>query len=165
MTNDVHEKHITSITTPSDTEIRIERTFDAPPEVLWEAYTDPELLEQWLGPRDRPMTVEHMDVRPGGTYRWTTPGRDGPELAFFGEFRRVEPPRVLETTFNYSGHAGEPSIDRLEVEDIGEGRTRLVSTSTFATKEERDGMLRSGMERGVVEGYEALDELLARRPA
>lgn len=152
----------TEITTPSDTEIRIEREFDAPPELIWEAYTDPELMAEWLGPRDGEMTVQEMDVRPGGTYRYTHRSSDGSEHRFSGEYREVEAPRVLEATFVYEP-IDDFSVDRLELEEIDGGRTRLVAISTFNSKEARDGMLQSGMEKGVVEGYDKLDEQLARR--
>ena len=89
MTNEVHERNKTSITTPSDTEIRIERTFDAPRGVVWEAYSDPELLPEWLGPRELTMTVDELDVRPGGSYRFTHRDSEGNEFVFFGEFREV----------------------------------------------------------------------------
>ena len=154
--------HKTEITTPSDTEIRIEREFDAPPELIWEAYTDPELIAEWLGPRDGEMSVQEMDVRPGGVYRYTHRSSDGSEHRFSGEFREVEAPRVLESTFKYEP-IDDVSVDRLELEEIDGGRTRLVAISTFDSKEARDGMLQSGMEKGVVEGYDKLDEQLARR--
>jgi uncharacterized protein YndB with AHSA1/START domain len=160
MTNET--RHTTSITTPSDTTIRMEREFDAPRELVWEAYTDPELLSEWLGPKDRVLTVEHMDLRVGGSYRWTTPGDDGEELAFYGEIREVREPEVIEQTFEFSGVSCSVSVDRLELEELEGGRTRLVTISTFDTKEERDGKLQSGMEKGVVEGYEKLDEVLER---
>jgi uncharacterized protein YndB with AHSA1/START domain len=152
----------TGITTPSDTEIRIERLFDAPREAVWEAYTDPELMAQWLGPRDGEMSVEEMDVRPGGAYRYTHRTSDGGEHRFSGEYREVDAPNVLEATFRYEP-IDDFSVARLELEEIDGGRTRLVAISTFNSKEARDGMLQSGMEKGVVEGYDKLDELLARR--
>ena len=104
-----------------------------------------------------------MDLRPGGAYRWTSPGPEGEELSFYGEYREVSPPEVMEMTFEFSGAPGHVSIDRLELEELEGGRTRLVSTSRFDSKEDRDGMLAGGMERGVVEGYEKLDALLAGR--
>jgi uncharacterized protein YndB with AHSA1/START domain len=160
MTNST--ENTTSITTPTDTTIRMERVFDAPRELVWEAYTDPDLLSQWLGPKDRTLTVEHMDLRPGGSYRWTTPGDDGEQLAFYGQIREVRAPQVIEQTFEFSGVACSVSVDRVEFEELEGGRTRAVSISTFDSKEERDGKLQSGMEKGVVEGYEKLDEVLER---
>jgi uncharacterized protein YndB with AHSA1/START domain len=165
MTSDVHELHTTSITTPSDTEIRIERTFDAPRELLWKAYTDPELLPEWLGPRDLTMSVDAMDLRPGGSYRYTHRDSAGNEYVFFGEYREVEPPKLLGRTFEFEGMPGVTSIERAEFEELDGERTKIVVTSAFPSKEDRDNMLQSGMERGVNEGYERLDELLARRPS
>lgn len=162
MTSNVQELHTTSITTPSDTEIRLERLFDAPRELIWEAYTDPELIAEWLGPRDGVISVETMDVRPGGAYRYIHRSTAGDEYAFSGEYREVEPPRLLVATFQFE-EIDSVSIDRLELEEIEGGRTRLVATSTFGSKEERDGMLQSGMEKGVNEGYDKLDEQLAHQ--
>ena len=158
------EKYPTTITTPGDTKVQIERVFDAPPDVLWDYYTDPELLSQWLGPHRLAMTVQEMDVRPGGSYRFTHHDTDGGEYVFFGEYREVTRPEVLEWTFNFEGAPGT-SIDRNEFQGIDGGRTRLLITSTLDSKESRDAMLESGMEVGVREGYEKLDELLASRQA
>ncbi len=161
MTADAHSKNETSITTPSDTEIRIEREFDAPRELLWEAFTDAETLGAWLGPHGSEMKVE-MDPRPGGNYRWIDSSGDG-EYVFFGEYREVREPDVLETTFAWENSGYPPSIDRTEFHDLGDGRTKLVTLSTFESKELRDGMLESGMEKGVNDGYDKLDAILARR--
>jgi uncharacterized protein YndB with AHSA1/START domain len=163
MTNEMKNK--TSITTPSDTEIRIEREFDAPLTLVWEAYADPELLPEWLGPRDLTMTVDEFDLRPGGSYRFTHRGRDGKEFVFFGDFREVEAPKLMVRSFAWEGMPGKQSVERAELEELDGGRTRIVVVSRFDSKEDRDGMLQSGMERGVNEGYERLDELLARQQA
>ena len=163
MTGDANTRHPTTITTPSDTEVRIERLFDAPRELVWEAYTDPELLCEWLGPRRLTMTVQEMDVRSGGRYRYTHQGEEGDPFVFFGEFREVDPPRLLVQTFDFEGNENGESLDRVEFEELGDNQTRLVVTATFESVEARDTMLQSGMEKGVSEGYEKLDELLARR--
>lgn len=161
MTNETNAHHPTIITTPSDTVVRIERVFDAPRELVWEAYTDPELLCEWLGPHRLTMTVQEMDVRSGGSYRYTHSDGDG-SYVFFGEFREVDPPRLLIQTFNFEGNADDESVDRVEFEEISPNSTRLVVTGSFKSVEARDGMLRSGMEKGVNEGYEALDGLLVQ---
>lgn len=153
--------HKTSITTPSDTEIRIERTFDAPRELLWEAFTDAETLGEWLGPHGHRLEVE-MDPRPGGTYRWLDRSDSG-EWVFFGEYLEVREPEVLVTTFAWEDSGFPPSTDRTEFHEIDGGRTKLVTISTFETKELRDGMLESGMEIGVNDGYDKLDAIVARR--
>jgi len=159
--NDETVTHPTTITTLSDTEVRIKRLFDAPRQLVWEAYTDPELLCEWLGPRRLTMTVQEMNVRSGGSYRYTHQDSDG-AYVFFGEFREVDPPRLLVQTFSFEGAEGE-SLDRVEFEEVGADKTRLIVTGTFESIEARDAMLESGMEKGVNEGYEKLDELLVRR--
>ena len=163
MTNEVHERHKTSITTPSDTEIRIERTFDAPRQLVWEAYTDSELLPEWLGPRELTMTVDEFDLRPGGSYRFTHRDSEGNEFVFFGELREVEEPNLIVRTFAWEGMPGKFSVERAEFEELEGDRTRIVVTSSFDLKEDRDGMLESGMEHGVVESYTRLDELFERQ--
>ena len=163
MTNEVHERHKSSITTPSDTEIRIEQTFDAPRQLVWEAYTDPELFPEWLGPRELTMTVEEFDLRPGGSYRFTHRDSEGNEFVFFGELREVEEPNLIVRTFAWEGMPGKFSVERAEFEELDGDRTRIVVTSSFDSKEDRDGMLKSGMERGVVDSYSRLDELFGRQ--
>jgi uncharacterized protein YndB with AHSA1/START domain len=165
MSNEVHERHKTSITTPSDTEIRIERVFDAPRQLVWDAYHDPELLPEWLGPRELTTTVEQFDLRAGGSYRFVHTAPDGGEFVFFGEIREVEEPDYIVRTFAWQGMPGKQSVERVDFEELDDGRTRVVVTSTFESKDDRDGMLQSGMERGVNEGYERLDEVLARQQA
>lgn len=154
MTNDT--KHQVSITTPDDLTIRMEREFDYPRELVWEAYTEPELLAQWLGPHGTNMQVE-ADVREGGTYTWI----EG-EIRFWGEYREVRAPEVLESTFEFSGAPGHVSVDRLELQELDGGRTLAVATSSFDSKEDRDAALQSGMEKGVIEGYEKMDAVLER---
>jgi uncharacterized protein YndB with AHSA1/START domain len=155
--------HKTSVTTPSATEIRIERTFDAPRELVWEAYTDPETLGQWLGPHGHSMTIE-SDLREGGSYRWLD-HFDDQEMVFFGEFLEVREPEVIAATFAWEGSGYPPSIDRTEFIEVDGGRTKLVTLSKFESQELRDGMLQSGMERGVNDGYDKLDAILARMDA
>jgi uncharacterized protein YndB with AHSA1/START domain len=162
MSEETNTRHPTTVTTPNETEVRIEREFDAPRELVYEAYTDPELLTEWLGPRRLTMTVQEMDVRTGGSYRYTHSDEEG-SYVFFGEFREVDSPRLLVQTFQWEGNDAPPSVDRVEFEELDGSRTRIVVTGTFDSKESRDAILEAGMEKGVREGYEKLDELLARR--
>jgi uncharacterized protein YndB with AHSA1/START domain len=157
MTSDVQERHPTTISTPSDTEIRIEREFDAPRELVWEAYTEPEMVAEWLGPNSDKRPEITMDLRPGGSYRW-----DFGEFKFFGEFREVVPQERIVSTFDWETSERQPSVDHAEFEDLGDGRTRIVIMSTFASKEDRDAMIADGMERGVRDGYSKMDALLER---
>ena len=159
------ELHKTVVTTPTDLTIRTERIFDAPPEVIFEFWTDPGLLSQWLGPDRLEMTVEEYDVRPGGSYRYIhkDPGT-GAEYVFFGEFLEIDEPVKLVQTFNFVMEPQPPpSIDQLDLIPLENGRTRLVTLTTFESKEHRDGMNQSGMEQGMNEGYAKLDALLLKR--
>lgn len=140
--------------------VRIIREFDAPREKVFRAHTDPELLVRWLGPRDLTMTVEHYDCRTGGSYRYLhTRGED--TFAFRGCFHEVRSPELIVQTFTFEGFPDGVALERLVLEDLGSGRTRLVATSLVDSFEGRDAFVASGMEKGVREGYERLDELFA----
>jgi len=149
------------VTTPSDREIRVERIFDAPRERVFAAYTDPDLVLQWYCPRDTTTTVDVMDVRPGGSWRFLIRDADGSESGFRGTYREVTPPERLVQTFEWEGMPGHVSVETATFEDLGE-RTKVTTVAIFHTPEERDGMLASGMESGMNETYARLDELLAR---
>lgn len=156
--------HKTTISTPSDTEIRIERTFDAPRELVWDCFIDPELVTEWLGPRYLKMRVDHYDIREGGSYRYIHSDDQGNEYVFFGEVLEIERPEFIVQTFNFIMEPQPPpAIDRADFESLSPEQTRVITTSTFESKDLRDGMLQSGMEKGVTEGYEQLDELLERQ--
>ncbi|MFN2624899.1 MAG: SRPBCC family protein [Mycobacteriales bacterium] len=141
--------------------IRITREFDAPREKVFRAHTDPDLISQWLGPRDLQMRVEHYDCRTGGSYRYIHI-RGSDEYAFHGSFHEVRSPDSIVQTFTYEGEPDSVALERMVLEDLGDGRTRLTATSLCDSFEGRDAFLASGMETGVREGYERLDEILAR---
>jgi uncharacterized protein YndB with AHSA1/START domain len=164
MSESTAETRETKISTPSDTEIRIERTFDAPRELVWDCFTDPELVTEWLGPRRLTMRVERYEIREGGSYRYIHSDDQGNEYVFFGEVLEMERPEFIVQTFNFIMDPQPPAaIDRADFEALGPDLTRVVTTSTFESKDQRDGMLQSGMETGVNDGYEQLDELLERK--
>jgi uncharacterized protein YndB with AHSA1/START domain len=141
--------------------VRITREFDAPPERVFRAHVDPDLLVQWNGPRDLSTTIEHYDCRTGGSYRYVMT-RDDFEGWFHGSFHEVRENELIVQTFTYEGVPDAVALERLVLEDLGDGRTRLVGTSLVDSFEARDAFVASGMETGVREGYERLDELLAR---
>ena len=141
--------------------VRITREFDAPPEKVFRAHLDPELLVQWLGPRDLVMTIDHFDPRTGGSYRYIH-RRGDDEFGFFGSFHEIRPNETIVQTFCWEGMRDGVALERLDLEDLGDGRTRLVATSLVDSFEGRDAFVSSGMESGVVQGYERLDELLER---
>ena len=153
-----------TVTTPSDREIRCERVFEAPRDRVYAAYTDPALIPEWWGPRSMTTAVDVMDVRAGGSWRFVIAGGDGSETGFRGTYREVTPPERIVQTFEWEGMPGHISVETAEFEDLGD-RTRVVTTSIFHTTEERDGMLASGMEGGLQETYQRMDELLERLTA
>jgi len=152
-----------TITEPSEREIKIERVFDAPRERVFAAHTDPELIPQWWGPRGTETVVEEMDATTGGDWRFTSIGQDGRRIVFRGVYREVTPIERIAQTFEWDGMPGYVSAETAVFEDLGDGRTKITSTSIFYTREERDGMLESGMEGGLNETYWRLDELLAKQ--
>jgi uncharacterized protein YndB with AHSA1/START domain len=154
--------HETEITVDPDVPlVRITREFDAPPAKVFRAHTDAELLVQWLGPRRHQMQVEHYDCRTGGSYRYVAV-RDDFEAGFHGCFHEVRPSELIVQTFTFEGQPDGVALEKLVFEDLGNGRTRLIATSLVDSFEDRDAFVASGMEAGVREGYERLDELLAR---
>jgi uncharacterized protein YndB with AHSA1/START domain len=140
--------------------IVLTREFDAPPARVFRAYTDPDLVIQWLGPRRLTMQIETYDARSNGSYRYLHIGEDGTEHGFHGVFHEVRPDERIVQTFTYEGWPDGVSLETATFEDLG-GRTRVTTKSVLDSVEARDAMIASGMEGGVREGYERLDELLA----
>jgi uncharacterized protein YndB with AHSA1/START domain len=144
--------------------VRITRDFDAPPERVFRAYVEPELAARWLGPRNLGMEIIEWDARTGGRYRYHAV-REGEVIAsFYGSFHEVRPAQRLVQTFTWEGAPDGVSLDTVTFEDLGNGRTRMTAISVVDNMKDRDAILASGMETGVVEGYEKLDELLAAQP-
>lgn len=149
------------VTTPTDREIHAEGIFNAPRARVWQAFTDPKLVAQWWG-RGNKLVIERMEVERGGHWRYIEHSPDGPH-GFEGRYREVTPPQRLVQTFEWDGMPGYVMIETVNFEDLGDGRTRVVTTMLAHTTEERDGMLNSGMEEGMNQSYAALDKLLAKR--
>jgi uncharacterized protein YndB with AHSA1/START domain len=149
-----------TVTTPTDREIRIERVFDAPRDRVWSAFTEPKLVAQWWG-RGNKLDIEKMEVVRGGHWRYVEHSPDGGVHGFEGRYREVTPPERLVCTFEWDGMPGFVAVEIVTFEDLGDGRTKVVTTSLFHTTQERDGMLTSGMEKGLNESYAALDRLFA----
>ncbi|WNG63035.1 SRPBCC family protein [Archangium gephyra] len=144
--------------TPSEREVRTERIFNAPRERVWKAFTDPKLLAQWWG-RGNKLVIERMELVRGGHWRFVEHAPEGVH-GFEGRYREVTPPERIVQSFEWDGMPGYVCIETMTMEDLGDGRTRVVSTTLFHTKEERDGMLNSGMTEGLEQGYAVLDRLL-----
>jgi len=149
-----------TISKPTDREIRVERTFDASRDRVWDAYTKPELLAQWWG-RGNKVVLEKMEVERGGHWRYVEHHHGGSD-GFEGRYREVTPRDRIVQTFEWDGMPGYVIINTVEFNDLGDGRTKLITTSLFSNQDERDGFLNSGMEGGMNESYAALDRLLAK---
>ena len=149
-----------TITTPTEREIRIERTFDASRDRVWDAYTKPELVAQWWG-RGNKLVIEKMEVERGGHWRYVE-HHDSKTDGFEGRYREVTPKDRIVQTFEWDGMPAYVIINTVEFKDLGDGRTKLITTSLFSNRDERDGFLHSGMEGGMNESYLALDRLLAK---
>ena len=141
--------------------IDITREFDAPPDLVFRAHTDPDLLVQWLGGDKYEMIVDRYEVRDGGTWRYIHRDGQGNDWAFHGVFHGTPTPEGMVQTFEFEGAPGHVSLDTLTLEDLG-GRTRVRIHSVHQTVEGRDAMVASGMEAGLSAGYRRLDELIAR---
>jgi uncharacterized protein YndB with AHSA1/START domain len=138
------------------------RVLDAPRELVFTVYTDPEQMQNWRGPRDGKTVVEKMEVKPGGVWRVLNFDADGNEFAFKGVYHEVRSPERLVHTFEFEGMPGHVLLETVVFEDLGDGRTKLIDSSVFQSVEDRDGMVQSGMEVGARESFDRLEELLAK---
>jgi uncharacterized protein YndB with AHSA1/START domain len=148
----------------SDREFVMTRVFDAPRELVFRVYTDPETMPQWWGPRYLTTVVEKMDVRPGGLWRCIQRGPDGKEYAFHGEYKEVVSPSKIVSTFEFEGMPGHVVVDTVTFEVVGK-KTKVTATSVFLSAEDLDGMIESGMEGGANESWDRLEEVLAAQEA
>jgi uncharacterized protein YndB with AHSA1/START domain len=146
---------------PGIPQVIITREFDAPRDLVFRAYTDPDLLVQWLGPRRLTMTLDQYEVRDGGRWRYIHTGPDGDEHAFHGFFHGTPSPDGIVQTFEYEGVPGHVMLDTTTLEDRDD-RTLVRTVSSFQSVEDRDGMVAAGMEEGVSDSGERLEELLAK---
>ena len=150
----------TEITAPAGTPfIDITREVAAPPALVYRAYVEPDLLKQWLGPAKYEMDVERWDVHEGGGWRYVHRDDAGNAYGFHGVFHSVTPETMVQT-FEFDGAPGHVSLERVDFEDLGNGRTMIRNHSAYQSVEARDAMVESGMAEGVTEGYERLDALL-----
>ncbi|MCU1360373.1 MAG: Activator of Hsp90 ATPase 1 family protein [Ilumatobacteraceae bacterium] len=141
--------------------IRITREFDAPVGKVFRAHVDPELLMQWNGPKDLTARIDHFDCRTGGSYRYVHTATDGSEYGFRGSFHEVRPDELIVQTFTYEGTPEAVALEKVAMRSLAGGRTLVTVTSLLDSFADRDAFVASGMETGVVEGYDSLDDLLA----
>jgi uncharacterized protein YndB with AHSA1/START domain len=143
------------VTTPSDTEVRITRTIEGPRHLVFQAWTDCAHLPNWMGAEGWPMTDCAIDLRVGGGYRFVTEGPEGMVLVLTGTYREVEPPGRLVSSGSWGGDWPE-TLDTLELDEEG-GRTTIVVTVRYPSKEARDAAMATGMTEGMSAGYDRLD--------
>jgi uncharacterized protein YndB with AHSA1/START domain len=149
-----------TVTLPSDLEIAMERTFDAPRALVFEAFTKAEHMRHWWGFKESTFLVCEFDARPGGAWRMVSRGADGgPEHGFRGEIREFVPPERFTWTFEWEGLPGHISVETMSFEEQ-DGKTTYRSLTRFDTVEDRDGMLQTGMADGANESFEQLDAYL-----
>jgi uncharacterized protein YndB with AHSA1/START domain len=141
----------------------ITREFEAPVAAVFRAHADPDLFKVWIGPRGYETVLTHWDFRTGGGYRFEQGGGDGATYGFRGVFHTVIENELIIQTFEYEGAPNEVAIDTIRFEELPGGRSRLVDHSVFPSVEALEMMVQQGMETGLREGYEQLDELIAGR--
>ena len=146
---------------PGVPQVFTERTFDAPRELVFRAFVEPDLLVQWLGPRQYTMTIDRFDARDGGSYRYVHADDAGNAFGFHGVFHGEPSPDGFVQTFEFEGAPGNVSMDTLTLEER-DGKTTVRTNSVFQSVEARDAMVQSGMAEGMNDGYDRLEELVAK---
>jgi uncharacterized protein YndB with AHSA1/START domain len=159
------KKNQTRVTAePGKQELFVTREFDAPRELVFRAFTDPDLYVQWFGPRYLTTTLETFEPTSGGRWRAIQKDKDGNEFAFHGVHHEVRAPERIIGTFEFEGlpESGHVLLETITLEALPGGRTRMTGQSVFQSVADRDGMLQSGMEGGAADSYERLDDLLVK---
>jgi uncharacterized protein YndB with AHSA1/START domain len=146
------------VTTPSDREVVLTRVFNAPRSLVFDAFTKPELLKRWFGPRGWSLAVCEVDLRVGGAWRFVLRGPDGAEMGMRGTYRELAPPDRSVHTESFDDYPGESVVTTVLTEQ--DGKTTLTATVRYESREIRDAVIQSGMEHGAAESYDKLAELL-----
>ena len=149
---------------PGKQELFITRDFNSSRDIVFKAYTDPKLLLQWMGPKDLVMTIKKMEPKSGGSYRYTYTDPQGNEAGFHGVIHEVLKPQRVIQTFEFEGlpESGHVVLETTKFEELPDGKTRVTTQSVFQSVADRDGMVQSGMERGVVDSHDRLDVILEK---
>ena len=151
------------VTTPTDNQIVLTRVFDAPRHLVWDAFTQPELLKKWFGPRGWSLSVCDVDLRVGGGFRFVMRGPDGQEMGMRGVYRELSRPGRSVHVESFDDYPGESIVTAVFTEQ--NGKTTLTATVEYPSREVRDIVISTGMEHGAAESYDKLAELLASQPA
>jgi uncharacterized protein YndB with AHSA1/START domain len=148
-----------TVTTPTDREVVLTRVFDAPRHLVFDAFTKPELLKRWFGPRGWSLVVCDVDLKVGGSFRFVLRGPDGRDMGMRGVYREIAPPDRSVHMESFDDFPGEAQVTTVLVER--DGKTTLTATVLYPSQEVRDAVIQSGMEHGAAESYDKLAELLA----
>ncbi|HEV2036443.1 MAG TPA: SRPBCC family protein [Candidatus Dormibacteraeota bacterium] len=145
---------------PGTQEITMTRVFDAPRDLVFKAMMDPNAIPKWWGPRDHSTKVDKMELRPGGGWRFINGDSAGNEYGFCGFYHLIDAPKRVVETYEFEGTPGHVGLVSMTLEEV-DGKTRLVEQSLFPSVEDRDAVVKSGMEKGATESMDRLAELLA----
>lgn len=151
----------TEFKTVSDREVVITRSFDAPSSLVFKAYTDPKIFVQWWGPKSYTTTIKKMEVKEGGAWRAVQRDESGKEYAFHGVYQEIVPSRRVVSTMEFEGVPGHVLIQSVTLEERS-GKTKMTTICMFQNTEDRDGMLKTGMEWGMRESMDRLAECLGK---
>jgi uncharacterized protein YndB with AHSA1/START domain len=146
------------VTLPTDTQILITRTFAAPRQLVFKAFTTPELIKRWWGGDRGAVTSAEVDLRVGGKWRYVMTANEGFEVAFHGEYREIVPNERIISTEIYEGAPDAVAVNTLTLEDKN-GQTSMTSLSEYPSKEIRDTVINSGMEGGMQESFDHLEQV------
>lgn len=146
-------------------EIVITRTFDAPRDLVFRTYTDPATISDWWGPRSLSTTVDRMEVKKGGVWRYVQRETNGNVHGHNGVYHEVAAPERIVNTYEYEGFPGSVGLVTTFFEELPGGRTKLTEVTLYPSVEVREGVLQSGMTEGAIELFERLEELLAKLQA
>jgi uncharacterized protein YndB with AHSA1/START domain len=147
---------------PGSNEVVITRIFDAPREKVWKNLTDPKAIPTWWGPRELTTTIDKMEVKPGGMWRFIQADKTGNKYAFHGYYHQAQAPEKLVCTFEYEGMPGHVSMETVTLSDAA-GKTLMTDKTVFQSVEDRDGMVAAGMPKGAMESNDRFAELVEKK--
>ena len=164
MTTITRSNRVSIITEPGTKEIRIVKEFNAERQLVFKAFTDPDMYAQWIGPNGYTTRIDRFEPRDGGYYRFIQKDPEGREFAFHGVYHEVISPERIVNTMEFEGlpEKGHVEFDTTRFEALPENKTRVTIQSLFQSVEDRDGMVKSGMQKGIEEGFERLEGLLSK---
>ncbi|MEA2273890.1 MAG: hypothetical protein QOI98_2598 [Solirubrobacteraceae bacterium] len=151
-------KQSATVTPQGDSDLLIERVFDAPAHLVWRAATEPDLIRRWWGANRAEVTHVEVDLRVGGKWRYVSKLPDGSTFAFYGEYRQIDPGRSVTQTETFEAFPDDPSLNTMTLEELGDGRTQMRVLCRYNSPEGRAAVIASGMEAGMQDAYDLLED-------